>query len=208
MSLTATASRRRSGRLRAIVTLGLPVMLGIGFASSLLAQSSPGGYGPGSPGMRPGGGYGTRMGSPRGGGHRMLSPETIEGPASPDVMRDSMGLNGSQLQGYTRRYENHMANTKAARDSLRSEVQAMRAAFESGDRSAARDQRDRMDQQSKELSKQDEDFDKGLKDILTKDQQKRYQKWKDNREKADQEQWQQRRSSGSRAGWVSQVQVR
>jgi Spy/CpxP family protein refolding chaperone len=138
----------------------------------------------------------------------MLSQAAIEGPASPDIMRDSIGLNGSQLQGYTRRYENHMANTKEARDSLRTEVQAMRAAFESGDRSAARDQRDRMEQQSKELSKQDEAFDNGLKDILTKDQQKQYKKWKDNREKAERAQWSQRRSSGNRDGWVNQVQVR
>ena len=73
--------------------------------------------------------------------------------------------------------------------SLQSEVQTMRAAFESGDRSAARDQRDRMDQQSKELAKEDETFDNGLKDLLSKDQQKQYKKWKDNRDKAERAQW-------------------
>jgi len=190
MSMTAIASRGSAGRSQTIVRLGLFLILMIGAVSSSPAQSSPGGYGPGSPGMRPGGGYGH---FPRGGEHRMLSPEAIEGPPSPAVMRDSIGLNGSQLQGYARRYENHMANTKAARDSLRTEVQAMRAAFGSGDRSAARDQRDRVQQQSKELGKQDEDFDNGLKDILTKDQQKQYKKWKENREKAERAQWSERR---------------
>jgi Spy/CpxP family protein refolding chaperone len=191
MSLTAIASRGSAVRSPIIVKLGFFLILGTGLVSTALAQSSPGGYGPGNPGMRAGGGYGRHMGS-HGGGHQMLSSETIEGPAAPDVMRDSVGLNGTPLQTYTRRYQNYMANTKVTRDSLRSEVQTMRAAFESGDRSAARDQRDRMDQQSKELAKQDETFDNGLKDILSKDQQKQYKKWKDNRDKAERAQWSKR----------------
>jgi hypothetical protein len=32
-----------------------------------------------------------------------------------------------------------------------------------------------------------------LKDILTKDQQKRYQKWKDDRKKAERDQWRRER---------------
>ena len=206
MFSTAGTSRGPAGRSQPIVRLGLFLILVLGLVSPSLAQSSPGGYGPG--GMRPGGGYRGRMGSAPGGGHRMLSPETTEGPASPEIMRDSIGLNGSQLQGYTRRYENHMADTRAARDSLRSEVQAMRAAFEGGDRSAAGNQRERMQQQAKQLAKQDEDFDNGLKDILTKDQQKQYNKWKDNRQKMERAPWSQRQPSSNRDGWVNQLQVR
>jgi dsDNA-specific endonuclease/ATPase MutS2 len=69
-------------------------------------------------------------------------------------------------------------------------MQAMRAAFESGDRSEARGRRDALERQSQELTKKDKEFEKVLKESLTKDQQKRYDKWKDARDKAEREQHQ------------------
>jgi hypothetical protein len=207
MSLKAIAARGSAVRSQSVVKLGLFLILGIGSASPALAQGGPGGYGPGNPGMRGGGGYVRHMGA-HGGGPGMLSAETIEGPAAPDVMRDSIGLNGAQLQTYTTRYRNYMRNTKVTRDSLRSEVQTMRTAFANGDRSAARDQRDRVEQQSKDLAKQDETFDHGLKDLLSKDQQKQYKQWKDYRDKAERAQRRQRRSSQDGEGSVNQMQVR
>jgi len=68
-------------------------------------------------------------------------------------------------------------------------MQEMRAAFESDDRSVGRERHEAVQQQWKELSQRDKTFDKALKDVLTKDQQKRYQKWKDDREKAARERW-------------------
>ena len=118
----------------------------------------------------------------------MMSPETLEGPPAPAILHDSIGLSGDQLQLYARRYSNYTAETGPVRDSLRTSMQAMRAAFESGDRSEARSRGDALQRQSQELAKRDKEFEKVLKEGLTKDQQKRYDKWKDARDKAEREQ--------------------
>jgi Spy/CpxP family protein refolding chaperone len=161
---------------RILLAIGLPIILALGSVTPSLAQSPPGEYGPGGPG-------GGRWNSGGGGGHR-ISSETIEGPPAPAVMRDSIGLSGDQLQRYTTLYTNHVNATKPARDSLRANLQEVRAAFQSGDRSAARERRSAIEGQANDLSKQDKTFDKELKNLLTKDQQKRYDTWKDNRDKA------------------------
>ena len=181
MSIAGKPSKLTS----AAVWLGLTLALLLGIAGSPFAQSGPGGYGPG-PGPGPGGG-GMRHG---GGGRQMMSRETLEGPPSPAILHDSIGLSGDQLQLYARRYSNYTAETGPVRDSLRTSMQAMRAAFESGDRSEARGRRDALERQSQELARRDKEFEKVLKEGLTKDQQKRYDKWKDARDKAEREQHQ------------------
>ena len=178
MSIAGRPSKLTS----AVVWLGLTLALLIGVAGSPFAQSAPGGYGPGQ-GQGPGGG-GMRHG---GGQHRMISPEALEGPPAPAILHDSIGLSGDQLQRYSQRYSNYTAETGPVRDSLRASVQAMRAAFESGDRSEARSRHDALERQSQELTKKDKEFEKVLKEGLTKDQQKRYDKWKDARDKAERE---------------------
>ncbi|HEV2084675.1 MAG TPA: hypothetical protein VGR09_06310 [Gemmatimonadales bacterium] len=181
MSIAGKPSKLTS----AAVGLGFTLTLLLGIAGSPFAQSGPGGYGPG-PGPGPGGG-GMRHG---GGGRQMMSRETLEGPPSPAILHDSIGLSGDQLQLYARRYSNYTAETGPVRDSLRTSMQAMRAAFESGDRSEARGRRDALEGQSQELARRDKEFEKVLKEGLTKDQQKRYDKWKDARDKAGREQHQ------------------
>lgn len=175
-------SRTRSFRRRALL---LQVILAVGFASWAAAQytpSPPGGYGP-EPG-RTGGGQGTGQ---RGGRGDMPTLEKIEGPATPATMRDTVGLDQEQLERYATRYANHMAATQPVRDSLRTSVQKIRAAFESGDRSAIRERRSELQRQWKDLSKRDQEFDESLEDFLSKDQENRYQKWKEAREKAARE---------------------
>jgi Spy/CpxP family protein refolding chaperone len=179
--------------------LAVTLILVLAFPGSSFAQSpggygppGAGGYGPSGGGMRPRSGGGGFMGH-GGGEHRMPSPSELEGPPSPAVMRDSISLDANQVQEYSKRYADHMASTRTERDSLRTAVQAARTAFESGDRAAARERGQSIGQQWKDLSDQDKAFDKGLKDILTKDQQKRYQKWKDDREKAERDQWRRQR---------------
>jgi Spy/CpxP family protein refolding chaperone len=174
---------------RILLAIGLPIILALGSVTPSLAQSPPGEYGPGGPG-------GGRWNKGGGGGHR-ISSETIEGPPAPAVMRDSIGLSGDQLQRYATLYTNHVNATKAARDSLRANLQEVRAAFQSGDRSAARERRSAIESQANDLSKQDKTFDNELKNILTKDQQKRYDTWKDNRDKAKRAE---RRSNRQSAG--------
>jgi Spy/CpxP family protein refolding chaperone len=119
----------------------------------------------------------------------MPSPNALEGPPPPATMHDSIGVTGEHLTRYARLYANHTAATQPLRDSLRTTMKNMRSAFQSGDRSEARTRHQAAEQEWKELSTRDKAFDKALKDVLTKDQQKRYAKWKDDREKAAREQW-------------------
>jgi hypothetical protein len=124
----------------------------------------------------------------------------IEGPATPAIMRDTVGLSGETAQRYANRYANHMAGTRSVRDSLRKELETMpvESADEGG--STLRDRRPELQRQWKDLSKRDHDFEKGLKDLLTKDQQKRYKKWRQAKEETDRELWESQRR-GSAQGW-------
>ena len=147
-------------RRRALVFGGLPVLLAFALVGSPLAQNTPGAYdGPRGPGQPL---------------HRL-------GPVSPEFLRDSIGVTGANLDQYTKRYQSYMAQTNPVRDSLQSAKRSIRAAFESGDRNAARDRRQAVRRQAEQLMNRDREFEAGLKDILTQDQQKRYSEWKEQR---------------------------
>ena len=60
--------------------------------------------------------------------------EAVAGPASPAILHDTVGLSGAKLQQYSKQYDTYIASTKVARDSLRSNLQAIHSAYESGDR--------------------------------------------------------------------------
>jgi hypothetical protein len=162
---------------RAAVWLGVTLVVQLGTAGSSLAQSTPENQGP-RPGTRAEGMH------REGGGRRMFSRGVLEGPPAPEVLRDSVGLSGAQLQAYSRRYAAYAAETGPARDSLRASIQAMRAAFHSGDRSGARSRRDTLSRQAKDLSQRDQEFEKALKAGLSKEQQNRFDKWQESREEA------------------------
>jgi hypothetical protein len=161
------------------------MLLAAGLAASAAAQNTPGGYGPGG---------GSRMGPRPGGMSDLPTPSRLAGPPTPAIMRDTVGLSAEQVEQYAVRYGNHMGATRPARDSLRSAMREIRANFENGDRSAAQGRRSGLERQWKELSKRDKQFDKDLKELLSKDQEKRYDKWKKAREKAEQELREERRS--------------
>jgi hypothetical protein len=202
MPFPPSPASRPSLPIRALIWVAVPVLLVLGLVRSPFAQSAPGGYGPGSgPGMGRMRG-GDRMGPP-GGEHRTQVLEAIEGPLAPAVIQDSVGVSSTQLEEYARRYANLMAGTRPERDSLRTTMQTMRTAFEQGDRAAARNQRGTIERQSKMLLDRDKDFEKGLKDLLSKDQQKRYQKLRQNREKEARDRWQQDQPAPeARDGWT------
>ena len=155
------------------VLVGLPLLLGL---SAGVAQAQ-GGSDP----------SGDHAGPPH--HHKMQRSAALDGPPAPAVLRDSIQLSGKALQQYTQRYESHMASTKASRDSLRASMQAARAAFEKGDRSEAQSPREGLEKQWKQLADQDKKFEAGLKDILTKDQQTRYQQLQDKRKQEARDQW-------------------
>jgi hypothetical protein len=188
MSIAGTTNTKPSTPMKSALWLGLTLALLLGIAGPTLAQGGPGGYGPGpapSSGMRPWEGR-----------HRMIARETLEGPPAPAILQDSIGLSEDQLQSYAQRYSGYMAETRPARDSLRTSMQAMRAAFRDGDRSGARSRHDAIQRQSEGLAKRDKEFEKTLKQSLSKDQQKRYDKWKDSQE-AEHEHRQHRRGAAA-----------
>ena len=109
--------------------------------------------------------------------------EAVTGPAPPAILHDTVGLSGAKLQQYSKHYDTYIASTKVARDSLRSNLQAIRSAYESGDRSATRDRRDTVMHLSQKLSRRDQEFEKSLKALLSSDQQKQYDQWNADRQK-------------------------
>jgi Spy/CpxP family protein refolding chaperone len=133
----------------------------------------------------------------------MFRSSTLEGPPSPGFMRDSIQVSGKQLQQYTQSYDSYTASTKGTRDSLRTSVQAVRAAYQSGDRAQARTRRESVESQWKQLADKDKKFEDGLKNVLTKEQDTRYQQWRQKRKEEAREQWRQRRTEARRNGWTA-----
>ena len=190
-----------------------PIILMAALATSVAAQytpqpggtSIPGGYGP--PGGEPGDQNPTdpaRMGwnrAQRGDMRDLPTSAELEGPASPAIMRDTIGLTGQPAERYAKRYTNYMADTRQVRDSLKSALEALRSGMRDQDRSAVRERQSYLQEQWTDLSKQDQEFENNCKDLLTKDQQKRYKKWKDARDKAGREQGKGRKGSGAGSGW-------
>jgi hypothetical protein len=128
----------------------------------------------------------------------MMPGRLLQGPPAPAILRDSVGLTGDRLQRYSQEYTNYMKQTAPARDSLRTAAQAMRNAFEGGDRAQARSRRDAIHQQAQALAGRDRDFEKVLKQNLTADQQKKYDQWKDAQRKAARERRHEHRDSAGR----------
>jgi hypothetical protein len=124
---------------------------------------------------------------------RMLRFNRVEGPPAPAFMRDSIGVSGKELQQYTQQYDRHMAATKPVRDSVRISMQAVREAYGKGDREGARAGRERAQVQWKQLAEQDEKFEENSSSVLTKDQQTRYQQWKDRRKQETHDGWREHR---------------
>jgi pimeloyl-ACP methyl ester carboxylesterase len=171
--------RKPSPRSRALLLMGAPLALGVGLAGSPFAQSAP---------LHQ---------------HPRPAPGLLQLPPAPAVMRDSIQVSGDRLQQYATRYERHMAATKPARDSLQASMEAMRAAFQRRDRPETRAQREIIQRQSQQLAARNREFDDGLRQILTQDQQNRYQQWKENRQKEVRDRWQHgRRSRGGARGWA------
>ena len=108
-----------------------------------------------------------------------------------------MQLPDAKLAGYQTLYDHLMTETKPQRDSLAALRSGMGA---SEDRSSFQERREVFQPLSQELTRRQAAFDDALKDMLDKDQWKRYQKWRDDQRKAaDQERqnrWRHRGSGG------------
>lgn len=137
-----------------------------------------------------GGGMGGRGGMGRGGmGGRggapvmMISDEALDGPPTPGMMLQLLTLDQRQSATYTHAWDSLMAETKVERDSAHAAVKAMRDGFSGGDRASARSNAEVARRLAGDLARRDQAFDASLKTLLTKDQRKEYDKWKDQNKK-------------------------
>jgi hypothetical protein len=123
-------------------------------------------------------------GGPGGGMMKPIDPVVAEGPPPPEQFATITSV--ADTQRYATLYGHFMANTKPQRDSLAAARTAMRDAFEDRDREAGRRQMSLLKSLSDDLAKQQETFDKAVKEMLKKDEWKKYQDWRaDRREEAE-----------------------
>jgi hypothetical protein len=181
-------------RMIALVVAGLVV------AGSLQAQY-PGGYGPGG---GTGGGMGGRHRGGGWGGHRggadapaIPTDRELEGPPTPDALRSVLSLSDDQVAKYQPLWAQYMSDTKAQRDSAQTALAGLHRAFDDHDREAMRQYFPVLHSIAPALTDRDKQFaDKQLKPLLTKDQRKQFDQWRDEQKKAaDDERRQYRRGS-------------
>lgn len=176
----------RGAPLAGLVILGLVV-------APLSAQGpggSPGGGGWGMPGGHGGrhGGWGGGHGGPGGNSrHAVPDPVILEGPPQPDDFAAMFQLADSQRPRYDSLYRSLMDSTAAERDSVAAVRQDIREAFQSGDRAAAEQPMRALRTLTKDLENQQKKFDDSLKHLLTHDQWKDYDKWREERRREAEE---------------------
>jgi hypothetical protein len=162
-------------------SLAIWLALSAGMTSMTLAQYPDGDAGPGAGGGGPGGmrhGHGMMGGGP-GGGMRPLDPVVVEGPPAPAEFARITSV--ADTQRYARLYGHLMTATRPQRDSLAAARSAMRDAFQDRDREAGRRQMSLVKSLGDDLSKQQETFDDAVKEILKKEEWKKYQDWRADR---------------------------
>lgn len=137
-----------------------------------------------------GGGIGRGgMGQRPNGGQPMLTEQELDGPPTAGMMQQLLSLEDGQTAAYQQAYDSLMRASQAERDSARVALKGMRDAFAGGDRESARANGRIARRIGDDLAQRDAAFDKSLRTMLNKDQQKRYDKWKDqNRKEAEEKQ--------------------
>jgi hypothetical protein len=151
-------------------------------------QPSRVGAGPGGSG-RPGG-AGMR-GGPRGPGMRASpsDPILLNGPPTPVAFAGIVTPEPAQQERYAGLYERFMISTQPRRDSLQAARQAMGEAFESRDREGRGHEAGSrggggMRELLGSLEREQKTFDAALSGMLTRDQWKQYEKWREQERKA------------------------
>lgn len=137
-------------------------------------------------------GYGGMGGMGRTGGWRergdrparaLPTAEQLEGPPLPDFFIPRFELDSGQAGEYRVVYDSFMSATAAIRDSAQSARRAIDAAFQGGDREAARSSFPVLRVLGDSLATADTHFDQRLKSFLAARQLKAYKKWKDEQER-------------------------
>ena len=143
-------------------------------ALAAAAQGYPGGY----PGGRAGGGEGARPPRPGGERRRLITESQLEGPPAPDFAVARFELDSTEAAAYKQAYDSFMTATQGQRDSARALRLVVRNAMQAGGRDAARGNFPELQRLGDVLVKAEQQFDAGLKGVLTKNHFKDYQQWK------------------------------
>jgi hypothetical protein len=136
-------------------------------------------------GQQPGGYRGRMHGPGRG---TPPDPVVLKGPPAPADFQKLVELPQDKVAGYQGLYDRFMAETKPQRDSLTALRTGMGGSGDSGDRESFQQRREVFMPLSQELTRRQAAFDDALKDMLDKDQWKRYQKWRDEERKVAEQQ--------------------
>ncbi|HWA15065.1 MAG TPA: periplasmic heavy metal sensor [Gemmatimonadales bacterium] len=122
------------------------------------------------------------MGGPPGGGRPMMDPTLIDGPMMPEEFTALASLDAAQEKRYESIYQALMSSTRSDRAELQAAREKRRQAMSSGgqvDREAMRAEREKMRPLYENLQKQQESFDKALKEFLKPEQLRKYEAWKE-----------------------------
>lgn len=153
-------------------------LVGVG----LLARSAAAQYG----GGRREGGMGA-YGRPQMEPAPPLPGAVLDGPPDSATARSALALSDSQSLRYGQTYRAFMTATRPSRDSAQLATDKMNDRLATGDRAAALFYAQRLQDIGKSLRDRQDKFDDGLRDFLTRDQQKAYRKWEDDAERVAQE---------------------
>lgn len=114
----------------------------------------------------------------------MMDPTLVDGPMMPEEFGALASLDATQESRYATLYQNLMTSTKSDRAALQAARDKRRQQMAGGgqvDREAMRAERERLRPMYESLQKQQETFDKALKDFLKADQIKKYEEWKESK---------------------------
>ena len=131
----------------------------------------------------PGGGFSHGMRDPDGSQRIALDPVLLDGPPGPADFAAITSPDSAQFERYQSLYTNFMATTQDDRDSLRATHTAMHAARQAQDHESMRRSAAASQELVVALLSSQKAFDDVLKAMLTGDQFKRYEGWRQERRK-------------------------
>ena len=114
---------------------------------------------------------------------KLPGPE-LEGPPDSATIGPVLTLNPEQARQYVAAHDSFMVATKAQRDSAHSLQDVMYQKLDAGDRAAALFYAERLQQLGKWLKERQEEFEKQLPGLLTRDQVKSYREWRKTQDQA------------------------
>jgi hypothetical protein len=164
-------------------------------ALSAAAAAAQGGYPGGYPGGRTGSGEGARPERPGGERRRIITASQLEGPPEPGFAAARFEFDSTEAAAYKQAYDSFMMATQPQRDSARALRLAVRNEMQAGDHDAARGNFPELQRLGDVLVKAEQQFDAGLKRVLTKNHFKDYQQWKQQQQHEEE-----RRQPADRAG--------